>query len=127
MNNKRISKRIKSIILLTSIIVLIVVFCTIISGDVFGVYNPLRVTNGFIQVCILDKDYYEIQEYPKVMIANNDLNLVDYMKNLGWTYVETIDADKLVMENIYEFKYKEIEAFVEVMEHKNYYIWKWRE
>lgn len=123
----KISKKNKSIILLISIIVLIAVFCTIISGDVFGVYNPLSVTNGFIQVRILNKDYYEIQEYPKVMIANKDLNLVDYMKNLGWTYVETIDADKLVMENIYEFKYKEIEAFVEVTEHKNYYIWKWRE
>ena len=123
----KISKKNKSIILLISIIVLIVGFCTIISGDVFGVYNPLRVTNGFIQVRILNKDYYEIQEYPKVMIANKDFNLVDYMKNLGWTYVETIDDDKLVMENIYEFKYKEIEAFVEVIQHKNYYIWKWRE
>ena len=123
----KISKKIKRIILLATIIVLIAVFFTVISGDVFGVYNPLRVTNGFIQVRILDKDYYEIQEYPKVMIANKDLNLVDYMKNLGWTYVETIDADKLVMENIYEFKYKEIEAFVEVIQHKNYYIWKWRE
>ena len=123
----KISKKNKSIILLISIIVLIVVFCTIISGDVFGVYNPLRVTNGFIQVRILNKDYYEIQEYPKIMIANKDLSLVDYMKNLGWTYLETIDANKLVMENIYEFKYKEIEAFVEVIQHKNYYIWKWRE
>ena len=123
----KISKKIKRIILLATIIVLIVVFCTVISGDVFGAYNPLRVTNGFIQVRILNKDYYEIQEYPKIMIANKDLNLVDYMKNLGWTYVETIDADKLVMENIYEFKYKEIEAFVEVSKHKNYYIWKWRE
>ena len=123
----KISKKNKSIILLISIIVLIVGFCTIISGAVFGVYNPLRVTNGFLQVRILNKDYYEIQEYPKIMIANKDLNLVDYMKNLGWTYVETVDADKLVMENIYEFKYKEIEAFVEVIQHKNYYIWKWRE
>ena len=123
----KISKKNKSIILLIYIIVLIAVFCIVISGDVFGVYNPLRVTNGFIQVRILNKDYYEIQEYPKVMIANKDLNLVDYMKNLGWTYVETVDADKLVMENIYEFKYKEIEAFVEVTQHKNYYIWKWRE
>ena len=123
----KISKKIKRIILLTTIIVLIAVFCTVISGGVFGECNPLRVINGLIQVRILDKDYYEIQEYPKVMIANKDLNLVDYMKNLGWTYVETIDADKLVMENIYEFKYKEIEAFVEVTQHKNYYIWKWRE
>ncbi len=123
----KISKKNKSIILLATIIVLIAVFCTVISGGVFGECNPLRVINGFIQVRILNKDYYEIQEYPKVMIANKDLNLVDYMKNLGWTYVKTIDADKLVMENIYEFKYKESEAFVEVSQHKNYYIWKWRE
>ncbi len=123
----KISKKIKRIILLTTIIVLIAVFCTVISGGVFRECNPLSVINGFIQVRILNKDYYEIQEYPKVMIANKDLNLVDYMKNLGWTYVETVDADKLVMENIYEFKYKEIEAFVEVIQHKNYYIWKWRE
>lgn len=123
----KISKKNKSIILLISIIVLIVVFCTVISGGVFGECNPLRVINGLIQVRILNKDYYEIQEYPKIMIANKDLNLVDYMKNLGWTYVETVDANKLVMENIYEFKYKEIEAFVEVTQHKNYYIWKWRE
>ena len=123
----KISKKIKRIILLTTIIVLIAVFCTVISGGVFRECNPLSVINGFIQVRILNKDYYEIQEYPKIMIANKDLNLVDYMKNLGWTYVETIDADKLVMENIYEFKYKEIEAFVEVTQHKNYYIWKWRE
>lgn len=123
----KISKKIKRIILLATIIVLIAVFCTVISGGVFRECNPLSVINGFIQVRILNKDYYEIQEYPKVMIANKDLNLVDYMKNLGWTYVETIDADKLVMENIYEFKYKESEAFVEVTQHKNYYIWKWRE
>lgn len=123
----KISKKNKSIILLISIIVLIAVFCTVISGGVFRECNPLSVINGFIQVRILNKDYYEIQEYPKVMIANKDLNLVDYMKNLGWTYLETIDANKLVMENIYEFKYKEIEAFVEVTQHKNYYIWKWRE
>ena len=123
----KISKKIKRIILLATIIVLIAVFCTVISGGVFRECNPLSVINGFIQVRILNKDYYEIQEYPKIMIANKDLNLVDYMKNLGWTYVETIDADKLVMENIYEFKYKEIEAFVEVIQHKNYYIWKWRE
>ena len=123
----KISKKIKRIILLVTIIVLIAVFCTVISGGVFGECNPLRVINGFIQVRILDKDYYEIQEYPKIMIANKDLNLVDYMKDLGWTYVKTVDADKLVMENIYEFKYKESEAFVEVSQHKNYYIWKWRE
>lgn len=93
----------------------------------FGGYNPLTISNGFIQVIILDKDYYKIQEYPKIMIANKDMNLIDYMKKLGWEYVETTDENKLVMENIHKFKYKDIMAYVEVIDHKNYYIWKWRE
>ena len=94
---------------------------------VFGEYNPLTITNGFIQVIILDKEYYEIQEYPKIMIANKDMNLVAYMKNKGRKYVETTDENKLVMENIHEFKYKDLIEYVEVIDHKNYYIWKWRE
>ena len=93
----------------------------------FGGYNPLTISNGFIQVIILDKDYYKIQEYPKIMIANKDMNLVAYMKNLGWEYVETTDENKLVMENIHEFKCEDFMAYVEVIDHKNYYIWKWRE
>lgn len=94
---------------------------------VFGEYKPLTISKGFIQVIILDKEYYEIQEYPKIMIANKDMNLVAYMKNKGRKYVETSDENKLVMENIHEFKYKDLIEYVEVIDHKNYYIWKWRE
>ncbi|WP_311537320.1 hypothetical protein [uncultured Anaerococcus sp.] len=94
---------------------------------VFGEYKPLAITNGFIQVIILDKEYYEIQEYPKIMIANKDTNLLAYMKDKGRKYVETSDENKLVMENIHEFKYKDLIQYVEVTDHKNYYIWKWRE
>ena len=94
---------------------------------VFGVYKPLAISKGFIQVIILDKEYYEIQEYPKIMIANKDMNLLAYMKNKGRKYVETTDENKLVMENIHEFKYKDIIEYVEVIDHKNYYIWEWRE
>lgn len=94
---------------------------------VFGEYKPLAISKGFIQVFILDKDYYEIQEYPKIMIANKDTNLLAYMKDKGRKYVETSDENKLVMENIHEFKYKDLIAYVEVIDHKNYYIWKWRE
>lgn len=116
-----ILKKIKLIILLTITINLIVVFLIMISSCVSRECNPLSISKGFIQVFILDKDYYEIQEYPKIMIANKDMNLLDYMKNLGWEYVETTD------ENIHEFKYKDITAYVEVIDHKNHYIWKWRE
>ena len=94
---------------------------------IFGEYKPLAISKGFIQVFILDKDYYEIQEYPKIMIANKDMNLVSYMKNKGRKYVETTDENKLMMENIHEFKCEDFMAYVEVIDHKNYYIWKWRE
>ena len=60
----KISKKNKSILLAT----IIVVFIIIISVDVFVEPNPLRVATGFIQVCILDKECYEIQEYPLSLI-----------------------------------------------------------
>ena len=63
----KMSKKNKSILLAT-IIVIIAVFIIIISVDVFVEPNPLRVATGFIQVCILDKECYEIQEYPRIMI-----------------------------------------------------------
>lgn len=94
---------------------------------VFGEYNPLTISKGFIEVVILDKEYYEIQEYPKIMIANKDMNLLAYMKNKGRKYVKTTDENKLMMENIHEFKYKDLIEYVEVIDHKKYYIWKWRE
>lgn len=104
-----------------------IVFSITISYNVFGIYNPLIALDGFIQVSVLNNKYYEIQEYPKIMISNKSLNLVDYMKNLGWQHTETIDENKLVMKKIYEFEYKDVIAFVEVTEHNDYYIWKWRE
>lgn len=94
---------------------------------VFGEYNPLTISKGFIEVVIWDKEYYEIQEYPKIMIANKDMNLLAYMKNKGRKYVETTDENKLMMENIHEFKYKDLIEYVEVIDDKKYYIWKWRE
>ena len=108
-------------------ICLVTVFLIMIFICVSRECNPLSISKGFIQVFILDKEYYEIQEYPKIMIANKDMNLLDYMKNLGWKYVEITDENKLVMENIHEFKCEDFMAYVEVIDHKNYYIWKWRE
>lgn len=121
------TKKIKHLILLTTTIISMIIFFTTISIGVFGECNPLIVLNGFINVSVLNNEYYEIQEYPKIIIANKDLNLVDYMKNLGWQYVGTIDENKSVMKKIHEFKIKDVITFVEVIEHKNFYIWKWRE
>ena len=125
MQDREVFMKAKKKILLIFFAIFLIINLILCSG--FGECNPLSITNGFIQVFILDKEYYEIKEYPKIMIANKDMNLIDYMENLGWEYVEATDENKSVMENIYEFKYKDIMAFVEVSDHKSYYIWKWRE
>ena len=64
-------------------------------------------------------------EYPKIIIANKNFKLEDYMRNLGYEPVET-DKDS-ISENIYEFKASESGSFVEVTNHINFYVWMWRE
>ena len=117
-------KKIKHLTLLTTIIIILIVSSINISNSIFGVSNPFITFNGFIQIYVFNKDYYEIQEYPKNMIANKDLDLVDYMKNLGWKYVNTINQNNYV---IYEFEMKDTLSYVEVHEHKNFFVWTWRE
>ena len=107
---------------------LIIIFLTagmIISYKEFRIWNPFVPLNGIVRVSVLGEEYYEIQEYPKIIIANKNLKLEDYMRNLGYEPVET-DNDS-ISENIYEFKASESGSFVEVTKHINFYVWAWRE
>ena len=107
---------------------LIIIFLTagmIISYKEFRIWNPFVTSNGIVRISILGEEYYEIQEYPKIIIANKNLKLEDYMRNLGYEPVET-DNDS-ISENIYEFKASESGSFVEVTKHINFYVWAWRE
>jgi len=107
---------------------LIIIFLTagmIISYKEFRIWNPFVPLNGIVRVSALGEEYYEIQEYPKIIIANKNLKLEDYMRNLGYEPVET-DKDS-ILENIHEFKASESGSFVEVTKHINFYVWMWRE
>ena len=97
---------------------LIIIFLTagmIISYKEFRIWNPFVTLNGIVRISILGEEYYEIQEYPKIIIANKNFKLEDYMRNLGYEPVET-DNDS-ISENIYEFKASESGSFVEVTKH----------
>ena len=107
---------------------IIIIFSTasmIISYKEFRIWNPFVPLNGIVRVSVLGEEYYEIQEYPKIIIANKNFKLEDYMRNLGYEPVET-DKDS-ILENIHEFKASESASFVEVTKHINFYVWMWRE
>lgn len=107
------------------IIILFLTSSMIISYKEFRIWNPFVPLNGLVRVSVLGEEYYEIQEYPKVIIANKNFKLVHYMKNLGYESIET-NKDS-VLENIHEFKLGESSSFVEVIKHINFYVWMWRE
>lgn len=55
----------------------------------FDTANPLSAASGFIQITVLDKDYVEIQGYPKVILAQpSDTLFVEYMESRGFTEIE---------------------------------------
>lgn len=55
----------------------------------FDTANPLSAASGFIQITVLDKDYVEIQGYPKVILAQpNDALFIEYMENRGFMEIE---------------------------------------
>ena len=60
-----------------------------ISYATFHTANPFVTSIGFFQIAVLDKDYVEISETPKVMLAqpNTDI-LIRYMKSRGFAEIE---------------------------------------
>lgn len=55
----------------------------------FDTANPFSAASGFIQITVLDKDYVEIQGYPKVILAQpNDALFIEYMENRGFMEIE---------------------------------------
>lgn len=68
-------------------IILLIIFgatVTLVSIEKFNVDNPFAVVNELFQITFTDKQYVEIQAYPKVMLAKSGVSLNDYEKL--WLY-----------------------------------------
>lgn len=91
--NKKKSRNILITTLVVAIVIIALLGSSLISYVTFNVGNPFSATIGFFQIAVLDKDYVEISESPKVVLAqpNADI-LTDYMESRGFTEIEQMGA-----------------------------------
>lgn len=87
--NKKKSRNILITIIVVAVLIIALLGSSILSYVTFNVGNPFSASIGYFQVTVLDKDYVEISEEPKVMLAQPNMNiLINYMKSRGFTEVE---------------------------------------
>ena len=76
-------------IIVVAVLIIALLGSSLLSYVTFNVGNPFSASIGYFQVTVLDKDYVEISEEPKVMLAQPNMNiLINYMKSRGFTEVE---------------------------------------
>ena len=100
--NKEIKKNKKKsrIILITTLVVAILINAllgsSLISQVTFNVTNPFSAAIGLFQITVLDKEYVEISESPRVVLAqpNADI-LTDYMESRGFTITDQMGAMRI--------------------------------
>ena len=100
--NKEIKKNKKKsrIILITTLVVAILIIAllgsSLISQVTFNVKNSFSAAIGLFQIAVLDKEYVEISESPRVVLAqpNADL-LTDYMESRGFTITDQMGAMRI--------------------------------
>lgn len=120
-------KKRKVCIMLVFIAIIIVILSIITSYHYFKIYNPLVALQGLYQVVVSEKEYVQIQDYPKVIIADSDMMLEDYMQELGYYEIiinEVSDGDESC---IREFQIAENQAYIMQKDYKYYSLWEWRE
>jgi hypothetical protein len=110
--------------ILVIVVVLIVVLCmaSFISYSKFNVLNPFSTVSGLIQIVFTDKEYIEIQKYPKVVIANPNASLQDYMKSLGFQ-----EDTENQMGNLRRFKNNDAAQYVRYSMNQYFSKWRWQE
>lgn len=82
-------KRIVISVLTAALLVVVLLGSCFVSYLKFDTANPLSAVSGVIQITVLDKDYVEIQGYPKVILAQpNDALFIEYMENRGFIEIE---------------------------------------
>ena len=85
----------------------------------FDTVNPFSAVNGFVQVVVGGEDYVEIQDSPKVIIAQPNKELfIEYMESRGFTEVEIEEMGSL-------YYFGNSEGMEAVFYSQNAYFSKW--
>lgn len=79
------NSKIKKIMISVAIIATLLLVATFVSIVKFNVANPFAVAHGLYQTTVADKQYVQIQAYPRVMLAKPQISLESYMETKGFS------------------------------------------
>ena len=89
MKSKKRNRRIVIAVLVFAVLVTSLLGSCFITYVTFNTSNPFAVAGGYFQIAVFDKAYVEIQETPKVVLAQpNEDVFIDYMESRGFTEIK---------------------------------------
>jgi len=86
------------------------------------VLNPLSTANGLFQIVFTEKEYIEIQKYPKVILAKPNVSLRDYMESRSFQ-----EDKENQMGALHRFQNNDSAQYVMYSTNKYFSKWKWQE
>lgn len=94
--SKKKNRNILIATLVAAILIIALLGSSLITYVTFNVANPFSAAIGFFQITVLDKDYVEISESPKVVLAQPKADiLTDYMELRGFTEIDQMGAMRI--------------------------------
>lgn len=75
---------------------------------------------------LFEKEYVQIQDYPKVIVANPNTLLEDFMQELGYIEAHIDYPMDSHDERLREFQIVEHQEYIIQIDHKHYSVWQWR-
>ena len=122
---KKSKKRSLSIVIAVLVFAILVASflgACLISYATFDTGNPFAVASGYFQITVLDKKYVQIQNSPKVVIAQPYEEIfIDYMESNGFTEVKEAQ-----MGAIRVFTNGNEKEFIWYSINGNYSKWRWQ-
>lgn len=104
------------------VIALLIGSVMLISYNKFGTINVFSAANGVIQVMYTNAQSVRIQEYPQIIIAEPNAELLDiYMDSLGYTRVEDNQLGELCV-----FSNGSQEQHIMYSQNEYYSLWEWQ-
>ena len=110
----------RKLLLIVLAVVLIYGAAAFASYAKFRVADPISAAAGLAQILLTEKEYAEIQDDPKVILAQPDASLDDYMEEQG-----IIRADDEQMGAILVFRDGDYREYVQYSVNGYFSRWSW--
>ncbi|WP_367925329.1 hypothetical protein [uncultured Ruthenibacterium sp.] len=109
----------RMLFVLVAVIVLLTAFCALLCIKL-QVRNPVVAAAGLAEILFTDAQYVEIQENPKVVLAQPHASLEDYMDGYGYDQHEQ-------MGSLWVFSRQDSRFMVHCTQNKYFSRWSWQQ